>query len=59
MYKSKYFTKIQPFPENKSIYAEKIKVNEIIAIDGIDVKKGMFCNRFKKQECYVISIFTA
>lgn len=32
--------KIQPFPENKSIYAEKIKVNEIIAIDGIDVKKG-------------------
>lgn len=32
--------KIEPFPVEKSLQAEKIKVNEVFFLDGIKVKKG-------------------
>lgn len=35
-----FIQKIEPFHEQKVLQAEKINVNEVFAIDGIEVKKN-------------------
>ena len=49
--------KIEPFPVEKSLQAEKIKVNEVFFLDGIKVKKGsIFALDSKSTDTLCINI---